>query len=151
VLTVTVTRRPVLRDELREAESQHQEAQHARQAAQQQCSRLERELGQVEGRLTVMRTARTSLETVREQITPAEVDVADWALLVRALGPSGIPALLIDQALPELGRLATELLRECYGESVFSIALTTQRESAAGDALLETLDVVVTRGGAPIE
>jgi exonuclease SbcC len=78
-------------------------------------------------------------------------DVADWALLGRAFGPSGIPALLIDQALPELGRLATDLLTTCFGEQVFTISLTTQRASADGDRQLETLDVIVRRGGEPID
>ena len=77
--------------------------------------------------------------------------MADWTLLAKAFSASGIPALLTDQALPEIGRLATELLRECFGEEVFTIALTTQRENAAGNKLLETLDFLVRRGAESID
>jgi exonuclease SbcC len=119
--------------------------------AQQDVTRLERELGQVEGQLAGLREAEAALAVARAELEPVGEDLADWTLLARACSASGIPALLIDQALPELGQLATDLLREAYGEAVFTIALTTQRDSAAGDKRLETLDVVVRRGGTSLD
>jgi len=123
----------------------------AQRTAQQAVTQWTHALGQLEGRLATVREAEQALDVVRAALGPLEADVADWALLATAFGPNGIPALLIDQALPELGALATDLLETCYGERVFMITLSTQRESAAGDKRLETLDVIVTRGGAPLD
>jgi exonuclease SbcC len=142
---------PGLEERARTAQRAANTAERAVHEAQQDVTRFERELGQVEGQLASVREAETACAAARAELEPVGEDLADWTLLARACSASGIPALLIDQALPELGRLASDLLREAYGEAVFTIALTTQRESAAGDKLLETLDVVVRRGGDPLD
>ena len=68
-------------------------------------------------------------------------------MIARSQGPTGIPALKVDQALPEISSRATELLRDCFGQAVFSIQLITQKASADEKKLLETLDVLVMRNG----
>jgi DNA repair exonuclease SbcCD ATPase subunit len=124
--------------------------QHVRQA-QQDTQWMSRETGQIEAQLTAVLAAEVEYADILQRLAPQLDDLADWTLLTKAFSASGIPALLIDQALPEIGALATELLRECFGEEVFTIALTTQRESADGAKLLETLDVVVRRGAETID
>lgn len=143
--------RPDREAALRAAQQELAALEAERRRAAQAIGQLERECGQVEGQLAALDAAVAALADAQGALAPASEDLADWAFLTKAFGPTGIPALLIDQALPELGRLATDLLRECYGEEVFTIALTTQKASTAGDKLLETLDVVVRRGGTPID
>ena len=144
-------RLPAVEEEERLIQGQANDIHRTLDEARRDVGRFTRDLGRIEERVATAREAATALEAARAEEGPRTEDLADWTLLTRAFGPSGIPALLIDQALPEIGTLATDLLRECFGEQVFTIALTTQRESAAGDKLLETLDVVVSRGGEPLD
>lgn len=149
--SIELDRLPFLEDEVRTAQQAENEAAQQRRYAQQDVTAVAHELGGIESQFQTAAAAEDEAERLEAQLGPLVDDVADWDLLAKAFGSAGIPALLIDQALPEIGRLATELLRECFGESVFSIALTTQRENAAGDRLLETLDVVVSRGAEPLD
>jgi len=68
-----------------------------------------------------------------------------------AFSRSGIPALLIDQAVPELEAAANEVLGE-LSDGRMSLALRTQRETQA-KTLTETLDIIVAddRGERPYE
>jgi len=68
-----------------------------------------------------------------------------------AFSRSGIPALLIDQAVPELEAAANEVLRE-LSDGRMSVALHTQRETQA-KTLSETLEIIVAdeRGERPYE
>jgi DNA repair protein SbcC/Rad50 len=85
---------------------------------------------------------------VRHQ--PVLDDLSDWQILAKACAASGIPTFRIDQALPEISDTATAMLRECYGP-VFTIKLTTQRESADGSKLLEDMTATITRGDDEID
>ena len=111
---------------------------------------LEREVGVVSARLQALDEVARRLAKTQDEIQAWGVDSDDWTLLAHALSPSGIPALLIDQALPEISALATDFLQECLGESLFSIALTTQRAAANDKKMLEVLDVLVFRDGQKI-
>lgn len=70
-----------------------------------------------------------------------EQDLEDWTLLAKALGNDGIIALAIDDAGPELSRLANQLLLACYGPR-FSVAIKTQLATAKGE-LREGFDITV--------
>lgn len=142
---------PELDDQVNLAQQAVNLADRQVREAQQNVTRFSLEVGQLDAQVTAALAAETELAEVQASQAPVAEDLADWTLLTRAFSASGIPALLIDQALPEIGCLATELLHECFGEQVFTIALTTQRESAAGDKLLETLDVLVCRGAEVID
>lgn len=78
-------------------------------------------------------------------------DLDDWALIARSQGATGIPALLVDRAVPEISERSTEMLKECLGERLFTIALITQKPDAKEKKLLETLECVVTRDGKPMD
>jgi exonuclease SbcC len=148
------------------------------QAALADYDRIERALG--EGDVEVvkaagtMRQAQTALSAVQKEAhaadqnmlmfeemarrlaagqaetVPLQEDLDDWSLLAKAFGPAGIATLLVDQALPEISALATDLLRDCLGETVFTIQLLTQRASADDKKMLEVLDVVIYRDGKQI-
>jgi len=115
--------------------------------AQTVVTGVEREAASADTLLMALIEIEKRLDRARIDLEPVAVDLEDWTLLARAFGPAGIPALLVDRALPEIGALATDLLRECLGESLFTITLTTQKTSADEKKLLETLDVLIRRGG----
>jgi exonuclease SbcC len=126
-------------------------AEQDRHLAEQDVTRWSQTLGRLEGQIAAFTAAAEQATALKTGLPPLEIDLADWALLAKAFGPTGIPTLLIDQALPELSTLATDLLRECLGESLFTITLSTQRDASSGDKRIETLDVIVTRGGDPVD
>lgn len=70
-----------------------------------------------------------------------EGELGWWNLLAKALGNDGVIALCVDDAGPELARLANELLLACYG-SRFTLSIRTQVETAKKE-LREGFDVVV--------
>lgn len=115
-------------------------------SAQTVVTGVEREAASSETLLMAVVEIEKRLARARVELEPVAVDLEDWTLLAKAFGPAGIPALLVDRALPEIGALATDLLRECLGESLFTITLTTQKTSADEKKLLETLDVIIRRG-----
>jgi len=61
-----------------------------------------------------------------------------------AFGKNGIPAMIIDAALPELEEAANRLLGR-MSEGQMTIAITTQREKVTG-GVAETLDILIADG-----
>lgn len=61
-----------------------------------------------------------------------EAEISHWGILAKALGNDGVIALSIDDAGPELARLANDLLLSCYGAR-FTIAIQTQVQTAKGE------------------
>src|SRR5208283_5137026 len=77
----------------------------------------------------------------RTAVTRIEGELGWWNLLSKALGNDGVIALCVDDAGPELARLANELLLACYG-SRFTVSIRTQVETVRKE-LREGFDVVV--------
>src|SRR6185436_8737009 len=92
-----------------------------------------------QGELAVV---RARLAEIERQIAETQTEIADWTLLVRALGKDGIPALEIDAAGPAISGIVNDLLSHCFS-SRFAIDLQTQRLSGDGKKLLEDFDIRV--------
>lgn len=89
-----------------------------------------------------------SLETQREQreMYQAELDALQEELslletLKTAFGKNGVPAMIIETAIPELEVLANDLLGRMT-EGRMALRLNTQREKQSG-GVIETLDIEV--------
>lgn len=106
------------------------------------------------------RTAHAALAVAERQATEAtesearlavligeklgiEADLADWNRLADDLGKSGLQALEIDAAGPELTARVNDLLHHCVG-SRFSVLINTQPLSADGKRTLEGCEILVT-------
>jgi exonuclease SbcC len=78
--------------------------------------------------------------------------VAQLKLLERAFGKDGVPALLIEQALPEIEEQANEILDRLSGGKM-SVRFETQKEykDRHRDDKRETLDIVITDSSGPRE
>ena len=83
---------------------------------------------------------RAQMEVLKEQIR-------QYVKLETAFGKDGVPAMLIDQALPELQEQANELLGRLsdYG---MSVTFSTQRayKDAKRQDKMETLDILISDG-----
>ena len=73
-----------------------------------------------------------------------EAELADWVMFARCMGSDGLIALMIDDAGPELARLANDLLIACYG-SRFTLSIRTQVDTAKGEAR-EGFEIMVLDG-----
>lgn len=91
-----------------------------------------------------LRTRRKSLEAEREETTR---QAARLKTLEHAFGKNGVPALLIEQALPQIEAKANNLL-ERLSDGAMSIRFATQAEykNKKRDDLKETLDILISDG-----
>lgn len=82
------------------------------------------------------------VSTIKARAEIVANDLADWALLGRACGKDGIPALEIDAVGPAISALVNDLLASCFSTR-FSVQLTTQRSSADGKKQIEDFAIRV--------
>ncbi|MCZ7551843.1 MAG: hypothetical protein B6D39_04730 [Anaerolineae bacterium UTCFX2] len=112
---------------------------------QEQENRAHMELGAAQQRVAVLdslKTRRAALEAQRETLAH-KVQLLEQ--LERAFGKDGVPALLIEQALPEIESKANETLARLSGGGM-SVRFITQaqyKDKSRGD-LKETLDIQIS-------
>jgi exonuclease SbcC len=105
------------------------------------------EVGAAQQKVLVLKDLKARLK----ELTAAREDqarlVSQYKLLERAFGKDGVPALLIEQALPEIETRANELL-ERLSEGNMSVRFITQAafKDKKRDDLKETLDIKISDG-----
>jgi exonuclease SbcC len=133
---------------LAEAESQSpnlQEAENKLFTLREDENQVRGELGGAEQKvkaLDTLRTRKADYETQREQLNQK---IAHHKSLERAFGKDGVPALLIEQALPQIEQKANDLL-DRLSDGQMSIRFVTQAEykDKKRDDLKETLDIQIS-------
>lgn len=92
--------------------------------------------------LTTLRTRKTDFESQREALNQS---ILKHKSLERAFGKDGVPALLIEQALPQIEQKANDLLEKLSNGRMF-IRFVTQAEyrDKKRDDLKETLDIQIS-------
>ncbi len=105
---------------------------------------LQRDVGAAQQKVAVLdsqKKRKTELE--KERLTHSE-RVKQFQQLESAFGKDGVPALLIEQALPNIEAKANQILGRLSAESM-SIRFLTQREfkDSSRDDLKETLDIQI--------
>lgn len=106
---------------------------------------LRREVGAAEQKVAVLgdlRARRKSLEAEREELARR---AAQFKQLEKAFGKDGVPALLIEQALPQIETKANDILSRLT-DGGMSVRFQTQRELKTRDDLKETLDITISDG-----
>ncbi len=109
---------------------------------QEQENRVRMEVGAAQQKVLVLddlKARRTSLDTERETFAR---QIGQFKQLETAFGKDGVPALLIEQALPTIEARANDLL-DRLSEGEMSIRFETQRELKSRDDLKETLDIQI--------
>jgi DNA repair protein SbcC/Rad50 len=112
---------------------------------QEQENRLRNEVGMAVQLVKVLddRRAQKSQYTARREELAAEI--ASHKTLERAFGKDGVPALLIEQSLPQIEEKANELL-DRLSNGMMSVRFVTQAgyKDKKRDDLKETLDIVIS-------
>ena len=105
---------------------------------------LEREVGAAQQKVSVLKTQKNrkiELETERQEISSS---IKQFKQLEEAFGKDGVPALLIEQALPNIEAKANQILDRLSGGTM-SIRFLTQREykDSGREDLKETLEIQI--------
>lgn len=101
-----------------------------------------RKVGAAQQRLDVLDDLRVRREQLNEQRAECTRQIQRLKLLEKACGKSGVQALLIEQALPEIEEHANELLDRLTGGEM-RVLFDTQRQLKSRDAVAETLDIKI--------
>jgi exonuclease SbcC len=108
---------------------------------------LRQEVGAAQQKVNVLETLKTrkaELEVERSDLT---INLAQYQELERAFGKDGVPALLIEQALPQIERKANEILQSLSGGDM-TISFVTQKayKDKKRSDLQETLELRIRDG-----
>lgn len=106
-------------------------------------NRLRMEVGMVRQLVSVLdtqRERRTQFSNQRDDLTR---QISRLKVLERAFSKDGVPALLIEQALPEIEAQANEILDRLSHGSM-SVRFATQRQLKSKDEKKETLDILIS-------
>ncbi len=132
------------------AESQAPDVEAAERALldlQEEENRLHGEVGAARQRVEVLdkqRVRKKELEAEREEIRRR---IGHYKILERAFGKDGVPALLIEQALPEIEARANALLdRLSDGQMRVRFLTQTAYKDQRRDDLRETLEIQISDG-----
>ena len=108
-------------------------------------NKIRSELGGAQQRVDILKTQRTRKKDFEKEREEFQKQIARHRTLERAFGKDGVPALLIEQALPQIEEKANELL-DRLSDGQMSIRFVTQAEykdKKRGD-LKETLDIQIS-------
>jgi len=112
---------------------------------QEQENRLRQDVGAAKQTVAVLDTLKARKAGFHEEREGMTQHIADLKLLERAFGKDGIPALLIEQALPEIEETTNALLsRLSNGRMSFNFLTQRAYKDANRDDLKETLDIVIS-------
>lgn len=108
------------------------------------------ELGAAQQKVDVLvkqKERKVELEAEREQLSR---QVGEYKVLERAFGKNGVPAMLIEQALPQIETKANEILDRLSGGRM-SIKFITQQEykDTKREDLRETLEIQISDASGP--
>ncbi|MGD2026478.1 MAG: SMC family ATPase [Anaerolineales bacterium] len=112
---------------------------------QEEVNRTERELGAARQKVDVLedqKVRKVELEEEREQLSK---QVIEYKVLERTFGKNGVPAMLIEQALPQIETTANQIL-ERLSAGGMSIRFITQQayKDSKRDDMRETLDIQIS-------
>lgn len=112
---------------------------------QEQENRLTQEMGAARQKVDVLDDLRKRKAEYAENREELQQTIARHKTLERAFGKDGVPALLIEQALPQIETRANELL-DRLSDGQMSIRFVTQAEykDKKRDDLKETLDIQIS-------
>jgi exonuclease SbcC len=112
---------------------------------QEEENRLRLEVGAAQQKVLVLSDLRQRRQELKTQRTALAGQVARFRQLDRALGKDGVPALLIEQALPQIEAKANELL-DRLSAGAMSVRFQTQStyKDKRREDLKETLDILIS-------
>lgn len=100
------------------------------------------QLGGIQAKLDGLAQDEITKQSLVSEMEPLAKELVRWQTLVKAFGRDGIPALIIENAVPELERIANDILGQMTGGRNY-LKFETQKELKSRSGMAETLDIVV--------
>jgi exonuclease SbcC len=132
--------------DLEQAESQTPDLQQAQRDLldlQEEENRLRLEVGAAQQKVEVLDDLKNRRKDIEDKRQNLALKVGQHKQLERAFSKDGVPALLIEQALPQIETKANEIL-DRLSAGTMSVRFLTQRELKTSDDLRETLDIQIS-------
>ncbi len=122
-------------------------AERGLQELLEQENNLRMEVGAAQQKVSILKDLKARLKEITAQREEYARLVGQLKQLERAFGKDGVPALLIEQALPEIETRANELL-DRLSEGNMSVRFVTQAQfkDKKREDLKETLDILISDG-----
>jgi exonuclease SbcC len=111
-------------------------------SVRESIDRENRQIGILDAKLSDISDAEEELKSVNADLLTAEHDRLIYATLQQAYGRDGIPALIIDAAVPAIEEVANDTLSS-LSDGRMNLRFITQRLKSTG-GLAETLDIIVS-------
>jgi exonuclease SbcC len=92
--------------------------------------------------LTALESARGRKADLEQRLIEQKAQQVLYDELRLAFSKNGVPAMIIEAAIPELEETANRLLSR-MSDGRMSLTITTQREKASGEGLTETLEIQI--------
>ncbi|MEN8241439.1 MAG: SMC family ATPase [Chloroflexota bacterium] len=112
---------------------------------QEQENKVRMELGMAQQNVSVLDTLSQRKQEIEAEREEFAKQIGDYRQLERAFGKDGVPAMLIEQALPQIESKANEVLERLSGGSM-SIRFITQQayKDSKREDLRETLEIQIS-------
>ncbi|WP_240421621.1 AAA family ATPase [Paenibacillus periandrae] len=116
--------------------------QAALQQRRKQSSGLAELIGGIKAALATLELDQQERDRLAADMEPKAQRWARYQTLIKAFGRDGIPALIIENAVPQLERIANEILGQ-MSKGKHYVRFETQRELKSKAGLTETLDIMI--------
>lgn len=103
---------------------------------------LAEQIGGIKALLAALDTDQKERDQLASELEPKALRWTRYQTLIKAFGRDGIPALIIENAVPQLERIANEILGQ-MSKGKHYIRFETQRELKSRDGVAETLDIMI--------
>ena len=104
-------------------------------------TRMTAQLGGIQAKLDGLAQDELTRKALVSELEPKTKELVRWQTLVKAFGRDGIPALIIENAVPELERIANDILGQMTGGKNY-LKFETQKELKSRSGMAETLDII---------
>ncbi len=113
---------------------------------------LHAQAGKLQAHLEDLSRSEDECRRLTTEIEPLAKELARWQTLIKAFGKDGIPALIIENAIPELESISNEILSQMT-RGKHSVRFETQRDAKSRAGQIETLDIIISdwTGDGPYE
>ncbi len=130
--------------EAREDAPDKEQAEKELLAMKERENVLQREVGAAQQKVHILEKQKQRQAELQEEREALQHKVSQYKQLEEAFGKNGVPALLIEQALPQIESKANQILERLSGGGM-SVRFLTQREykDSSREDLKETLDIQI--------
>lgn len=112
------------------------------QQHRKQLSVLAEQIGGIRAVLVALEADQQERDRLAAELEPKVLRWTRYQTLIKAFGRDGIPALIIENAVPQLERIANEILGQ-MSKGKHYVRFETQRELKSRAGVSETLDILI--------